>query len=169
MIRRSRTPNLWCVLLLAALAGCGEPLPTDVRPRATAASAVELLECPTSVSASSSALVTPLGGTLSLGAHSVHIPAGALLQSALVTMTVPASRYMQVDFAVGDLLHYVFRKPVRVTIDYSRCAAGVEPGSAWYVADGSLEPLERMDAVIDRERRLVTFETDHFSAYALAD
>jgi hypothetical protein len=130
-----------------------------------------LIECPTSESASNSALVTPLGGLVSVGGTSVSIPAGALLAPTTVTVTVPASQYMKVDVSVEGLEHFIFELPVTITLSYDRCnRSNIDhaPLVAWYV-DSEDAPLELMGGVDNKLTRTVTFTTGHLSGYALAD
>jgi hypothetical protein len=132
----------------------------------------DLIECPTQESSSSTAVVTPLGGLVSIGGTSVSIPAGALLSDATVTVTLPASQYMEVDISVEGVDHFIFELPVTVTVSYARCSRSNidhDPLTAWYIDSETKAMLEAMGGVDDKLTRTVTFTTGHLSGYALAD
>ena len=131
-----------------------------------------LVECPTAESATATGLVTPLGGTVSVGGMSILIPAGALLNDAVVTVTIPASRYLEVDISVEGSEHFVFQQPVTVTMSYARCSRanlGWTPLSAWYIDSATKAPLEQMPSVDNKLTQSVTFTTGHLSGYAIAN
>lgn len=130
------------------------------------------IQCPTTESSTSSAVVTPLGGLVSVAGTTISIPAGALLSDALVTVTVPASPYMEVDISVQGTEHYVFELPVTVTIGYSRCTrSDIDHTalSAWYIDSQTKRLLQRMPSVDNKVLRTVTFTTEHLSGYAVAN
>lgn len=130
------------------------------------------MECPNNGTFSQTALVTPLGGTVSVGGMSIAIPAGALLSDAEVTVTVPSSRFLEVDISVAGSEHFLFEVPVVVTLSYARCSRsnlGWTPLSAWYIDSETKEPLEAMPSVDNKLLRTVTFTTGHLSGYAIAN
>jgi hypothetical protein len=131
-----------------------------------------LLECPAGESSSASALVTAAGGTVSAGGVSIVIPAGALLQDANVTVSVPASKYVEADISVEGSEHFIFELPVVVTVSYARCARSnidLRPLSAWYIDTDTKALLEKMPSVDNKLSRTVTFTTGHLSGYAIAN
>ena len=135
-----------------------------------------LVECPTGESQSASGLVTPLlGGTVSAGGFSIAIPAGALLDATTITVTVPASRYLEVDIRANGQEHLEFLPtltPVVVTLDYSRCGRGnldLKPLTVWYIDAATKKPLENMGGLDNKLLRQITFTTPHLSGYALAN
>lgn len=135
-------------------------------------SSPSLLECPSGESASASALVTTAGGTVSAGGVSIVIPAGALLQDANVTVSVPASKYVEADISVEGSEHFIFEQPVVVTVSYARCARSdidLRPLSAWYIDSDTKALLEKMPSVDNKLSRTVTFTTGHLSGYAIAN
>ncbi len=174
-------------LVIAALAGagCNADHITDPAPTAgTAGTAgiagtarllatgTDLIECPNATPTTTSALVTPLGGLVSLGGMSISVPAGAVLAPTTISITTPASQYMEVDISVPGLEHFVFELPVVVTISYARCnRADIlrSPLTAWYIDSETKEPLEPMFGVDNKLARTVTFTTPHLSGYALAN
>lgn len=171
--------SISAVLVASALlvaGACAEGPTTRPQPGTPALSSsigATLVECPTSVSSSASALVTPLGGGVATaGGSSISVPAGAVLVPTTITITVPASNYMEVDITADGAPHYTFQKPVTVSIDYSRCSrANIEKSSltAWYIDSATKALLERMQSSDDKLARRVSFSTGHLSGYAVAD
>ena len=155
--------------------GCSEPTaPADGPANLLGSnSSSVLLTCPTSTTQSASGLIeAAVGGTVSVGGHSVTIPAGALLGDATVSLTVPASKYVEIDLKVNGGEHFVFQAPVVVTISYDRCSRSNllrAPLTAWYIDGQSKALLENMGGIDDKLLRRVTFTTPHFSAYAVAE
>ena len=128
--------------------------------------------CPTKQASSSTAEVGPLGGLLTAGGMSVSIPAGALLSTVTVTLTVPASNNVEIDVSVAGTEHFVFEQPIVVTMSYARCARSnidLAPISAWYFDPATGKLLEQMPGVDDKLLRTVTFSTGHLSGYILAN
>ena len=164
------------LILLAGFAACAGPAITDVassRQTAQLASAGSaLIECPTTETVSETSLVTSLGGIVTVGGTSISIPPGAVLEPTLITVTVPASTYMEVDVTANELLHFVFEQPVTISVSYARCTRGdidKSPLSAWYIDSSTKTLLEAMGGVDDKVARTVTFTTGHLSGYALAN
>lgn len=169
---------LACLVVAAAIgAACGTPDATgpgrlNDLGQVRATNVANLLECPTNQTERATGLVTTLGGVVSAGGVSVLIPAGALLSDAVVTVTVPASNYLEVDVRVEGSEHFVFEQPVTVTMSYARCnRANIESRllSAWYIDSETKQPLEKMPSVDNKLARTVTFTTGHFSGYAIAN
>lgn len=177
MTTRSIGRKLIFALALGVFAACMAPGITDSDTRGASAlrdqsDLTDLVECPTSEGSSSTALVTPLGGLVSVGGTSVSIPAGALLAPTTVTVTVPASQLMEIDVSVEGLDHFIFELPVTITLSYARCnRSDIDhaPLTVWYIDSATKEPLESMGGVDDKLLRTVTFTTGHLSGYALAD
>ena len=129
------------------------------------------LQCPNYTTTSATGVIGPLGGVLSLGEYVVNIPEGALLSTTLFQITVPASRYMKVDVSAVGVDHFLFQKPISVTVDYSRCPASATEGKdleVWYVSPLLNFPLDNMGGVNDPANRRITFSTDHLSGYVIA-
>ena len=180
--RRARglSAALGAVSLLAATACADAPTAASAQPAlaapsravATAPTLGTLLECAPTSAASASRLITPAGGLLAVGGHAIAIPRGAVSRPTRFTMTVPASRFVEVDIAAEGAAHYRFNRPVVVTLDYSRCGAAAdamaEAFTAWYV-DGATRVFHAdMGGVDDRFSRRIFFTTDHLSGYAVA-
>lgn len=117
-------------------------------------------------------MVGPLGGTVSAGRTKLVIPPGAVLVPHTFTVTVPASRIMEVQVTAQGHDHFQFLLPVQVTIHYSRCngnPAALAALSAYYVDDLTKWPLQLMPGSDDKAVREYTFVTDHLSGYAIAN
>jgi hypothetical protein len=163
---------------IGAFAACADQGITDPSPSQQKAALFgfnpgsNLVECPSNTTVSETALVTPLGGTVSVGGMSIAIPAGALLSDAVVTVTAPASRYLEVDISVSGSEHFLFELPVIVTLSYARCSRsnlGWSMLKAWYIDSETKEMLEPMPSLDNKLLRTVTFTTGHLSGYAIAN
>ena len=131
-----------------------------------------LITCPSSETSTTTQVVSTLGGVVALDGAEISIPAGALLAPATVTVTLPASNYMEVDVSVEGADHFVFELPVSITVSYARCSrANIDraPLSAWYIDSQTKEMLEEMPSIDNKLTRTVTFTTGHLSGYALAN
>jgi len=172
---------LFSVLVLAS--GCGGDgdrvvgtgVPNEPPPSATDTQLLNgphLVTCPTSTTGSTSATIGPLGGLLSLGGTSVSIPLGALLEPVTISLTVPASNYMEIDVSVAGTDHFVFEQPIVVTLDYSRCTRSnidQSPVTVWHIDRDSKSLLEAMPTIDNKLTRQAIFTTGHLSGYALAN
>jgi hypothetical protein len=162
------------LLLAGGLSACSDRDETSsLDPSLVSSSTdVTLVECPSNTSYSTSGTVLPLGGSVSLRGHSVAFPAGALLLPATIGLTEPASQFMQIDLSANGADHYQFEAPLTVTISYARCSrANIDKGplSVWLIDETTGELLANMGGVDDKLTRTITFETDHFSGYAIAN
>ena len=173
MSLRARSALL--ALAVLPLASCADsPRRTDdivAPPSINLSPGTRLLECPTSQSASAFGLVGVLGGVVSLQGNSVALPFGAVSLPTLITLRVPPSPYVEVDVTANDLPSFVFRQPISITIDYSRCPASATEGAAltvWHIDPETKALLEPMGGVNDPVRRRITFTTGHLSGYAIA-
>ena len=131
----------------------------------------QLLVCPSTETQRTSALIDVDGGTVSLGGTRVVLPASAVLSPTTIELTIPASRYMEVEITANGGQHFDFLRSVLVTIDYSRCGSTptFQPLTAWYIDSDSKALLERMLSIDNKFTRSVTFVTGHLSGYALAN
>ena len=166
--------NIFYVSILTgtlALAGCdaADPVAYAGPPLAADGSPVTLMECRSTDSDAALGLLGPLGGVLQLDGHRVELPLLAVLRPTLFVLSTPESEYMVVDIKAQGLLDFWFRRPISVTIDYSRCDRDAVPSGVWYIDHDTGELLENMGGVNDPARRRITFITSHLSAYALAD
>jgi hypothetical protein len=145
----------------------------DLAPSPTELDApVHLLACPSADSAVARAVIGPEGGTVGARGTTITIPAGAVPDSTLFELVVPASPYMEADIHAVGVDHYVFQVPATITINYARCPAGAVPDDATlqgvYVDSRTYAVLQRMGGVADRSAHKVTFPTDHLSGYIVA-
>jgi|SRR3954469_14350927 len=173
--------SMWCaktrLATLAALlfaVSCGEgraTAPGTVSSRSEN-SGPSLVECPTDQSVTASALVGLLGGTVQIGATSITIPDGALSVPTLIRVTVPPSRFMEIDVTAVGFTSFLFQKPVTVTIDYSRCnRSDIDQQTlhVWHIDPVTKQLLEDMGGSDDKAARRITFTTGHLSGYAVAN
>lgn len=173
---RTPLPSLGRALAMAAAlalaTSCGEQRATALRRAApaTSASAATLLSCPTTTTQTTSALIGVLGGTVSLAGSSISIPAGALTVPTLITVTIPAGQFMEVDVQANALTSFLFNQPVSITIDYSRCSQNLSNTSlsVWNIDEQTKALLENMGGVNDPLTESITFTTGHLSGYAVA-
>lgn len=132
-----------------------------------------LLRCePAAVSHSVSSVIGLLGGTLQIGNTRVVIPENAVPAPTVFTLTVPQSALVEISVRAGTADHYVFQRPVVVTIDYGRCAGSLDPlrpVTAWHIDESSKRLLENMGGLDLRPSSTITFVTGHLSGYAVAD
>jgi hypothetical protein len=136
------------------------------------ATSASLIECPTNETQSVTARIGPLGGVLALGNTRVVIPLSAVLFPTDFTLTVPASRFVEIEVRAAGTEHYLFQTPIAMTIDYSRCNSpelSQETLSVWNIDPESKALLERMTGVDDKLTHTIVFTTIHLSGYAVAD
>ena len=171
MVRR-----LFLLLALAAgLTACSEPT-TGPSIDASEQSLNEvrapaLIECGVAERDFAWTLLGRLGGLLSLDGHQVVVPLGALDRLAFMTLRQPASSFVEVEVRVNGRQHFEFAKPVTVVLDYSRCepsSIGPGPLTVWQIDPVTKGFIQDMHGVDDRAAQRISFTTDHFSGYAVA-
>jgi hypothetical protein len=140
--------------------------------RTEASAPPTLLACPSIGTQSTTGIIGVLGGVLSLGTTKIEIPLGAVLEPTLFQVIVPESPYMEVEIHAVGLTTFLFKRPVRVTIDYSRCTDDAIPYGAdlqgVYIDGQTKAVLQQMGGTDDRSSRRITFSTGHLSGYAVA-
>src|SRR5436309_506748 len=114
MFGRPLTRSKAILLAVAALLleiSCGEQRATAPRDQASRSEGVapSLLECPSTETTTTSTVIGPLGGTVSVGATSITIPSGAIVLPTLIQVTVPASRFMEIDVTAADYTSFLFQ------------------------------------------------------------
>ena len=164
--------------LAAVFTACSEP---GTAPASAPAASIfpdelrksSLVECPTDVTETTTAVL--VGGALGeviLGGNRIIVPADALPVGLwVVTLTAPASKYVEIEATVNGLPGFTFSAPIEVVIDYSRCTRSNidrEPLRVWYIDSVTKQFLADMGGVDDKDARKITFTTDHFSGYAVA-
>lgn len=159
--------------VLLSLTACDAPQRDEVpsAPQFSSVASPTLLQCPSNGEVATERQVGLIGGLVSLAGNMVLVPAEAVLGPMDIEIAVPASRHMVVELTANGQEHWQFNAPIWVTIDYSRCDIGLlaPPVSVWHIDDTTGEPLEYMGGLDNRLLRRVTFSTDHFSGYAIAN
>ena len=173
------------LLLALAAAGCDRP-DAPTAPRALAPTAapsggligdllgttvgtVTRLACPTDAERTGSAVVGPEGGALVVDGFRVDFPEGAVPQPETFTMELVAGQYLDVEVHAEGYAHYVFARPVTVTLDLSACGGLLPSGlSAWYIDSQTKALLAPMGGLLDVTARTLRFQTPHFSGYTIA-
>ncbi|HKG90560.1 MAG TPA: hypothetical protein VKA84_01640 [Gemmatimonadaceae bacterium] len=149
---------------------CEQPVAPSGAPSLTTVTTTQLLLCPNSTAKSTSKLILPLlGGIVSLDGSLISIPSWALSLPTVITVAIPTSDYMQVDITAGDLLSFLFRRSVQVTVDYSRCGDVQGDLTVWHIDPATKAFLEDMGGTDNRSAHKITFTTNHLSSYAIAN
>jgi hypothetical protein len=188
-MRRSTTMTLAALVAASFAAACGElPAPTGprLRPDASGVRAPLLVKGGVKRNGQSSLvtctapaeerrgtfIVGPEGGTVTFGGARLQLPAGAVPVATVFEIVLPASAVVEVDVHAVGVPHYVFERPVTLTVSYERCGADPIPLDAVaegvYIAHEPYTVLENMGGTLDRTARTVTFTTGHLSGYAVA-
>ena len=187
MLNRIRKTQHWIVVLAiaASVAACSDAptavpqaaSPTRIAAPANALASVAssqgatLLACPATVARSASAMIGRRGGVVRVDGTALVVPPNAVPHPTRFTVTVPASPYVEVDVSAEGYAHYLFQRPVAITISYARCADDALPDAsleAWWFDPATLEQFGAMWGVDDRQHRRMTFITEHLSGYAVA-
>jgi len=184
-MNRSRNPAYgWagCALLGLMLVACDEPAATDpietapeseiVAPQLNVAMmSVAPMHCHSDFPLLGHGVVTPDGGTVQAGKSRVEVPAGAVTAPTTITMILHASPYALIEMRANGQDHFEFEKPIEVSVDYARCEM---PGdgagrTVWYVDEDLGVPVEAMATTDHPAEGRLSFTTDHFSVYMVAD
>lgn len=119
------------------------------------------------------------GGILAVLGHAIDVPAGAVSEPTLFSMTVIQNGYVEVELTATpkSLLTSLFfwrrveevkfAVPVELSLSYARATNVTDPTRLRIMRvmpDGRHEVLP---SVVDEDRRTVTAELDHFSRYCL--
>jgi hypothetical protein len=114
----------------------------------------------------SAVIPAAVGGQLQLADVTLSIPAGALANDTLYSITIPDVNTFYNEFGTNGL---VFATPVTVTMSYRDAdLSGVNVASiriAWLNPNTGL--FESMQCTLDTVNKTVTGKLNHFSAYAL--
>lgn len=176
MIRWTSVRRFAAVAVAAALTACSEPAtaPTLDEPAPTlmgTETSPGLLECRRTFFDITWGIIGPLGGLLSLDGHSITFPELAVDRLVLVTLRTPSTRFVEVEARVNGRDHFQFAQPVTVVLDYSRCEPweiGPEPLTVWQIDPDTKAFIRDMGGIDDRANKRISFTTDHFSGYAVA-
>lgn len=113
------------------------------------------------------------GGSLAVGREQLRVPSGAVHGPVRLSMVTPVSANVELELHAVGFSSYTFKKPVTVRIDYSRCDASAIASEASlrvvHIDPVTRAVLQDMGGTVDPVARTITFETDHFSSYAVAD
>jgi len=130
----------------------------------TVLSAVHLLTCSPQPYAQTRAVVGPGGATITVGAHQLVIPAGALSAPTAITAEQVRGTTNSVRFQPEGLR---FAKPATLTLSYNNCL--LPPLTARVVyTDEQLRVLEWIPSLNLRLSRSINGFISHFSRYAVA-
>jgi hypothetical protein len=166
--------SLMCGAIALSLANCSADAPTAAAaPSTYALSRVgarhDLLSCPGGSNHVSRATIGPEGGRLSLDGFVMDVPAGAVLDTTTFVMRVPEAKVLKVKIRARDEKHFVFEKPVSITLNYSRCSSVPSDPTAWYIDENTNSELEQMPGANNAAAQTFTLRTGHLSGYALAN
>jgi hypothetical protein len=127
-----------------------------------------LLFCSSLPAASTTQIIGPAGGTLSVGPHTLVIPAGALSQAIAITAEAPTDSVRSVRL-LPEGLTFAAGKPARLTLSYAGCSllGTLVPKRIAYTTD-LLELLQLLPSIDDLLRRQVSAPLKHFSRYAVS-
>lgn len=158
------------------VAGCDAPGaalapegPTVEPVRSVAAATPNLLVCAEATPRAAAGRVGLRGGVLGLGATRVEFPLASVLDARGFSIALRPGPHAIVDVHADGLASFLFRRPVKVTIDLSHCPDISGPLTVWHLDEETGEFLENMGGVVDPVRRTITFETPHLSIYAVAN
>lgn len=149
-----------------ALLSCGDPAPLAPRTSPSLIGATGLLRCAPLPADSVTQTIGPDGGALSVGAHRLVVPAGALVEPVSITALAPADTVNQIRFRPEGLR---FLRPASLTMSYANCdvLASLVPKRIAYTSD-ALVILEYLVSLDNLFSRTVTGQVQHFSTYAIA-
>jgi len=125
-----------------------------------------LLKCSPLPYDSTSQVIGPAGGTLTVGPHTLTVPPGALSVPTLITGVVNPDTVNAVRLAPQGL---VFQQPVQLVMSYANCGVigSLIPKRIAYTTD-DLFILEIIPSLDDVLNQTVTGQVSHFSQYAIA-
>ena len=127
---------------------------------------VGLLRCTPQPADSATQVIGPLGGTITAGANSFTVPAGALLTPVSITMVAASDTVNRVHFEPEGLQ---FLQPASLTMSYANCdtfGAMIPKNIAW--TTDLLAILDYLKSWDDHSEQTVTGQVNHFSEYAVA-
>jgi hypothetical protein len=144
----------------ALLDGSGGLLGTDI--------GSGLLACQPLPYAINTVTIGPEGGTISVGPHSLRVPAGALTEPVAITAEAPVGQVNSVKL-MPEGLQFAPGKPATLTLSYANCPllGRVLPKRIAYTTD-LLAILSYVLSVDDLLAKKVTGNLEHFSRYVVA-
>ncbi len=124
-----------------------------------------------------SKLIGVEGGSVSLAGHTITVPAGAVGQPTLFTLTLATNGYVEVDLSatVTDLLGNTidtgsqgFKLPVTLSLTYAWASNVSDPSRLLILRLLDKDKVEPLKSTVDPTGKTVTVQLDHFSKYCLA-
>ncbi len=111
------------------------------------------------------AIIGPEGGELTLGGQKLIVPAGALSAYTVITMEMPASLHLEVEFSPHGTF---FDKSLQLQLDYKNCFVPKGERPAIVYVDDNDNILEWPLSIDLKHLGIVFGWIDHFSKYAMA-
>jgi hypothetical protein len=126
-----------------------------------------LMSCPALPAATTSKSIGSGGGTVTVGPHTLTIPAGALTTTKTIKAVLKSESAIRVHFEPEGLQ---FAKPVKLTMSYSHCGllSSLAIRQIAYVRP-NLSLLEHLLSLDNLLTRKVTTNIRHFSDYAVEE
>lgn len=121
-------------------------------------------------------VIGPEGGVLKVGEHVLSVPADAVGEPTVFSMSLADSAHIRVNLAAtrisadGQIVNVGeagFRKPVQLTLSYSTATEPVDEGELlilWARSDGT---LEAQPTTVDTAAKRVKSDLGHFSGYVV--
>ncbi|HLB53807.1 MAG TPA: hypothetical protein VJK71_01700 [Gemmatimonadales bacterium] len=168
-MRRPRT-FLNTILGVVVAAGCTSQSTGPTGPGMEAAlvslGEVTILTCTPLPAASASAVIGKEGGILTVGPHTLVIPAKALPKDVLITAELPSEANNSIVFGPEGLQ---FKQPASLTMSFDNCGAwGQLRALQIAYTDDLLKVKELVPSVADNRDKTITGSLRHFSRYAVA-
>jgi hypothetical protein len=128
----------------------------------------KLLSCTPQPYARSSMTIGPRGGTITVGKHSLVVPAGALTRDVPIIAEAPSDSVVSVRL-MPEGLRFAPGKPAMLTLDYSACPLDGRNDLKQVVhTTETLVIVELLLSVDNPIKRKVSAPLRHFSRYAVA-
>jgi hypothetical protein len=125
----------------------------------------EPLRCEPKQRAYASRRIGAKGGRVTLGGHTIDIPAGALASDVEISMSVRPGPFMELEFAPHGLK---FKKPVEITFNYGHCTVPANAPLDVVFVENGWRILENMPSSDVRGKKKMSTLTDHFSGYMMS-
>jgi hypothetical protein len=118
------------------------------------------------------------GGSITLMGHTLTVPSGAVTVPTLFTLIALPNPYVDVEATatvtgllgnVVDVGIFGFKKPVTLTLTYSRATNVSNPANlfiGYFRSDGTIEPLK---SAVDTGKKTVSAQLSHFSKYGMCE
>lgn len=159
------------VLSIAVACSDRTPAPTAPPPQAdligSLLSGTGLLKCSNLPYASSTETIGPAGGSISAGPHTLRIPAGALDQPTVITMTAPTGTGVNAVHFEPEGLQ--FERSAALSMSYANCSllGKLLPKRIAYTNENHSSILYWLLSLDNIFARRVTGKLDHFSDYVV--